>query len=98
MELLRHKDRKILLLFDSSKRICFSSHAEPWESCEMRLFHHDLSRGAAQFHEIDAARQFDAFLAVDFAGEDGLPKHICDGHLARAFHCERALGWIRIDR
>lgn len=68
MVLLRRENRKILMLFDSSKRICFSSQAEPWESWEMRLFHHDLSRGAAQFHEIHALRQFQGFLSVDFAG------------------------------
>ena len=62
-----------------------------------RLFHNDFSRARVQFHEIDAARQFDAFLAVDFADEDGLAKHIRDGHLARSLYSEGAVGWIRID-
>jgi len=34
VDLLRHEDRKILLLYDSSKRICFSSHAELAEYAE----------------------------------------------------------------
>ena len=59
--------------------------------------HHDFPCLSVQFHEIDALRQFNAFLAVDFAGEDGLPKHIRDGHRARAFHRDAALSRIQID-